>query len=131
MIEKYIIFDGNCGFCNKFLMTIAKKDKNDVFLFVSNLSDLGVNLLLKYKIIGLEKSTIILIENHNIYIKSSAIKKILLNLQYYNILGKLMFLFPKKISNYVYDIISINRNKIIKNSDCKIPNYRIRRKFIM
>ena len=42
-----------------------------------------------------------------------------------------MFLFPKKISNYVYDIISINRNKIIKNSDCKIPNYRIRRKFIM
>ena len=131
MIEKYIIFDGNCGFCNKFLMTIAKKDKNDVFLFVSNLSDLGVNLLLKYKIIGLEKSTIILIENHNIYIKSSAIKKILLNLQYYNILGKLMFLFPKKISTYVYDIISINRNKIIKNSDCKIPNYRIRRKFIM
>lgn len=68
MIEKYIIFDGNCGFCNKFLMLIAKKDKNDIFLFVSNLSDLGVNLLLKYKIIGLEKSTIILIENHNIYI---------------------------------------------------------------
>ena len=131
MIEKYIIFDGNCGFCNKFLMTIAKKDKNDIFIFVSNLSDLGVSLLLKYKIIGLERSTIILIENHNIYIKSSAIKKILLNLQYYNILGKLMFLFPKKISNYVYDIISTNRDKIIKNSDCKIPNSRIRRKFIM
>ena len=131
MIEKYIIFDGNCGFCNKFLMTIAKKDKNDIFLFVSNLSDLGVNLLLKYKIIGLEKSTIILIENHNIFIKSSAIKRILLNLQYYNILGKLMFLFPEKISNYVYDIISLNRGEIIKNSDCKIPDSRIRRKFIM
>lgn len=131
MIEKYIIFDGNCGFCNKFLMTIAKKDKNDIFLFVSNLSNLGVNLLLKYKIIGLDESTIILIENHNIYIKSAAIKRILLNLKYYNILGKLMFLFPEKISNYVYDIISINRDKIIKNSDCKIPDSRIRRKFIM
>lgn len=131
MIEKYIIFDGNCGFCNKFLMTIAKKDKNDIFLFVSNLSNLGVNLLLKYKIIGLEESTIILIENHNIYIKSAAIKRILLNLKCYNILGKLMFLFPEKISNYVYDIISINRDKIIKNSDCKIPDSRIRRKFIM
>jgi predicted DCC family thiol-disulfide oxidoreductase YuxK len=131
MIEKYIIFDGNCGFCNKFLMKIAKKDKKDVFLFVSNISDLGLNLLIKYKIIGLEKSTIILIENHNIYIKSSAIKKILLNLQYYNILGKLMFLFPEKISNYIYDIISINRAKILQNSDCKIPSSKIKRKFII
>lgn len=42
-----------------------------------------------------------------------------------------MFLFPAKISNYVYDVISVNRDKIVKNSDCKIPDSRIRRKFIM
>jgi predicted DCC family thiol-disulfide oxidoreductase YuxK len=128
----YIIFDGECGFCNKIIMFIARNDKNNTFKFISNFSKFGAKILLKNKIKGLEKSTIILVENENeIYTKSLAVRKILLKIKYYKMVGYLMFLFPKKISDYVYDLISKNRKLIIKNNICEIPNTVIQKKFIM
>ncbi len=101
MNEDYIIFDGNCGFCNKAIMFIAKNDKKNNFKFVSNISVFGINLLSKYKIRGLKNSTIILIDkNENAYLKSVAIRKILLKIPFYKLFGYLMFLFPKQLSDY-------------------------------
>jgi len=132
MGKSFIIFDGNCGFCNKTIMLIAKKDKNNHFKFVSSLSNFGIKLLSKHQIIGLEKLTIILVEKDNsIYLKSMAIRKVLLKIPYYKLFGYLMFLFPKQLSNNVYDLISKNRKLIIKNNICEIPNSEIRKKFIM
>tara|TARA_B100000780_G_scaffold241533_1_gene184010 strand:- start:4052 stop:4450 length:399 start_codon:yes stop_codon:yes gene_type:complete len=128
----YIIYDGDCGFCNKTVMFLAKNDRNNNFKFVSSLSEFGAKILLKNKIKGLEKSTIILVENENkIYTKSVAIRKVLLKIPYYKMIGYLIFLFPKRLSDYVYDLISKNRKLIIKNSTCEIPNSEIRKKFIM
>ena len=74
MDKPFIIFDGNCGFCNKTIMFIAKNDKHNNFKYVSSLSNFGINLLSKHQIAGLEKSTIILVEkDYNIYSKSIAI----------------------------------------------------------
>ena len=49
--------------------------------------------------------TIILIKKENFYIKSIAIRKILLRISYYKILGYVMFLIPKKVSDCFYDFI--------------------------
>jgi len=129
-MNSYIIYDGNCGFCNKTVMFIAKNDKNNTFKFISSLSEFGIKLLLNHNIKGLEKTTIILVENE-IYIKSIAIRNVLLKIPSYKIIGYLMFLFPKKISDYVYDLVSKNRKLIIKNNVCEIPNSEIRKKFII
>jgi len=126
----YIIYDGECGFCNKTVMMIAKNDKNNYFTFVSSLSEFGADLISKNKIIGLEKTTIILIENQRIHTKSLAIRNILLKIPSYRIVGYLMFLFPQKISDYVYDFVSINRKRILKNKPCEIPDSDIKEKFI-
>ena len=132
MKYSYIIYDGDCGFCNKTVMFLAKNDRNNNFKFVSSLSEFGAKILLKNKIKGLEKSTIILVENENkIYTKSVAIRKVLLKIPYYKMIGYLIFLFPKRLSDYVYDLISKNRKLFIKNSTCEIPNSEIRKKFIM
>jgi len=132
MDKSFVIFDGNCGFCNKAIMFITTNDKNNNFIFVSSLSNFGINLLSKHQIRGLEKSTIILIENDSIiYSKSMAIRKVLLKVPFYKMLGYLMFLFPKQLSDYVYDLVSKNRKLIIKNNICEIPNSEIRKKFIM
>ena len=131
-MNSYIIYDGNCGFCNKTVMFIAKNDKNNTFKFISSLSKFGKKLLLKHNIKGLEKATIILLDDENeIYIKSIAIRNVLLKIPSYKIIGYLMFLFPKKISDYVYDLVSKNRKLIIKNNVCEIPNSEIRKKFII
>jgi len=132
MNKSYIIFDGECGFCNKTVMFIANNDKYNNFIFVSNLSEFGIKLLLKHNIDGLEKTTILLLENKNeIYTKTIAIRRIALKLPYYKIFGYLMFLFPKKLADYMYDLFSKNRKMIIKNDICEIPNVEIRNKFIM
>ncbi len=128
---QYIIYDGNCGFCNKTIMFIAKNDRNNSFNFVSSLSVFGKKILKKYNIKGLEKTTIILIKENKIYSKSTAIKKIMLELPYYKLIGFLMFVFPKKIADYGYDFISKNRKLIIKNTTCEIPSSEIRKKFIL
>ena len=87
----YIIFDGECGFCKKIIIFIARNDKNNTFKFISNFSKFGAKILLKNKIKGLEKSTIILVENENeIYTKSLAVRKILLKIKYYKMVGYLM-----------------------------------------
>lgn len=128
----YVIYDGECGFCNKTIMFIAKNDKRNIFKFVSSLSEFGKKLLEKYAIKGLEKSTIVLVENENrIYTKSLAIRKILLKISSYKMIGYLMFLFPKQLSDYAYDLISKNRKRIIKNNICEIPSPEIQKKFIM
>ena len=127
-----IIYDGNCGFCNKTVMFVVKNDVNNCFKFVSNSSDFGKDLLQKFQILGVEQSTIILVENESkIYTKSVGIKKVLLKIPHYKMIGYLMFLFPKRLSDYIYDLISKNRKLIIKNSTCEIPNSEIRKKFIM
>ncbi len=128
----FLIFDGSCAFCNKTLIFIAKNDRNDNFKFVSSLSEFGRKILLEKNIKELEKSSIILIEKQsNVYIKSVAIRKVLLKLPYYKTIGYLMFLFPKYLSNYIYDLISKNRKLIMNKSACKIPNTEIRKKFII
>ena len=129
--NRYIIFDGDCGFCNKMIMVFAKNDKNNNFKFVSSLSEFGIKILLKNKFKGLEKSTIILIEKESFYVKSIAIRKILLRIPYFKILGYIMFLIPKKVSDWFYDFISNRRKRIVKNNDCEIPTSEIRKKFIM
>jgi predicted DCC family thiol-disulfide oxidoreductase YuxK len=128
--KKYIIYDGSCNFCNKVIMFLAKIDKKNNFIFVSSLSNVGISLLLKHKIIGIENFTIILINEENVDIKSVAIRKIFLDISYYKFIGYLMFLLPLKISDYVYDIISKKRKKIMKKDICEIPKPEIRKKFI-
>jgi len=131
MSNNIVVFDGDCGFCNKTIMFIAKNNKTNSFIFVSSLSDYGVNLLSKYQMKGVEKSTIILIEKNTIFIKSIAIRRILLKIPFYKIVGYLIFLFPQKTSDYIYDIISKNRKLISKNNTCEIPNAELRKKFII
>ena len=132
MQYSYIVYDGDCGFCNKTIMFVAKNDRNNNFKFVSSLSEFGTKILLKNKIKGLEKSTIILVENKNeIYTKSVAISKVLLKIPSYKMIGNLLNISPTKFADYVYNFISKNRKMIIKNSICEIPNSEIRKKFIM
>lgn len=130
-MSSLIIYDGNCGFCNRIIMFFAKNDKNNEFKFISSISEFGIKVLLRNNIKGLEKSTIILIEKETFYIKSIATRKILLRIPYFKILGYVMFLIPKKVSDWFYDFISNRRKRIVKNNDCEMPSLEMRNKFIL
>ncbi len=79
---------------------------------------------------GLEKSTIIVLKKNDVYTKSDAIKKILLELPNYKILGIIMFIIPKRVSNWFYDMFSKYRNSIPLPNSCEVPEKNVRNKFL-
>ena len=127
-MKDILIYDGDCPFCNKTVLQLAKLDSDDKFCFVSNLSRKGKKILKNYDIDGLTKLTIIIIINDEIYIKSRAILKFLSYTKKYFFVRVLLCITPLFVSDKVYDFISNNRKKIIKNK-CEIPNENIIHKF--
>lgn len=132
MLHSYVIYDGACGFCNKAVMFLAKKDTKNHFKFVSSLSSYGAELLYKHKVRGIEIHTLILIDHHQkVSIKSSALQKIFLKTSNYRFLGWMLFLVPRFLSDTTYDIIAKYRKRLCKNAPCEIPSPAIRDKFLV
>jgi predicted DCC family thiol-disulfide oxidoreductase YuxK len=128
--EHYILFDGDCGFCHGTTLWLARIDRQNTFLFISNQSDFGKKLLKTYQIEGIEDDTIIYIENKQVYIKTKAVQKILLKIPYYKILAYFFYLIPNKLSDLIYDFIAKHRMLIAPNH-CKPPKSGIKDKFIL
>lgn len=126
----FIIFDGDCNFCNRSILFFAKRDTNNTLKFTRSTSEFGKKLLAKHRIMGLEKSTLIMLKKNNVFIKSDAVRKILLELPNYKILGVVMCIIPKKVSNWFYDVFSKYRNSVPLPNSCELPDIEIRNKFI-
>jgi predicted DCC family thiol-disulfide oxidoreductase YuxK len=60
-MNNIIIFDGDCPFCNKTIMFLAKLDNSDSFSFISNQSTIGKKLIKEFKLKNLFSETIITI----------------------------------------------------------------------
>lgn len=128
--HNYIIYDGDCGFCNRGILFIAHRDTNNIYTFVSNHSNLGKQLLIQHKMDHLVNNTIVLIDDKP-YIKSTAVKRILRNLPQFTFLTYPLFLFPRPIADLAYDLIAKYRKKLIPNNACVPPSPEIQNKFIL
>ncbi|WP_236971262.1 thiol-disulfide oxidoreductase DCC family protein [Membranihabitans marinus] len=128
--HSYIIYDGACGFCNRGILFIAHHDDHNKYSFVSNLSDLGKQLLIQYKMNHLVDKTIVLIEDQP-YIKSTAVKRIIRNLPQYSFLYYFLLLLPRPIADFAYDLVAKYRKKLMPNNTCPAPSPEIQKKFIL
>ncbi|EGQ3991739.1 TPA: DUF393 domain-containing protein [Staphylococcus pseudintermedius] len=114
-----ILYDDDCLMCNKFVIRLLNSDKDNLF-YVCSLCDAKENFI--------NKKSINVIHNGNIYIKSDAI---ILLLSVYSSKIKILYLFPKLLRNFIYDVIAfINKIKKKKNKSCVLPPDNIKKKFI-
>ncbi|WP_226583480.1 thiol-disulfide oxidoreductase DCC family protein [Halobacillus litoralis] len=130
-MERIVLFDGECNFCDKSVQFIIKRDPKGLFKFSSKQSDLGKDLLYKYNV-PQELDSLILIEGDKFYDQSTAALRICCNLS-----GgwKLFYIFvfvPKTIRNQLYNFFSSNRYKWFgkKNDVCSLPSPEIRKRFL-
>ena len=116
-----IFYDGVCNLCNGLVQFILKRDKQRRFRFVAIQSQIGADILKRFRISTEAVRTIIVIDGNSIYFKSRAIFKILNDIGgFWRFLLIFRFL-PKQFSDYIYDIIAKNRYKIFgKNKECMI-----------
>lgn len=129
--HKIILFDGVCNLCNSSVTFAIKRDKNDIFRFAALQSEIGMQLISKFKIDTSQTDSIILIEGNKYYEKSSAALHIAKHLSGGWPLLYGFIILPKFIRNAVYDFIAKNRYKWFgKKESCMIPTPELQAKFL-
>lgn len=129
-MDRIILFDGDCNFCDQSVQFIIKRDPQGLFKFASLQSEIGKKLLNKYNTPS-DLDSFVLIEGNHCYFKSSAALRICKNLKGMWKLLYVLLVVPKPLRDFFYGIIAENRYKWfgIKES-CMLPSPEERKRFL-
>ena len=129
-MERIILFDGECNFCDHSVQFIIKRDPQGLFKFASLQSDVGKELLTKYNAPS-NLDSIVLIENNKCYFESSAALRICRNLKGLWKVFSFLLIVPRSVRNFFYKIIAKNRYKWFgKKESCMLPSPEQRKRFL-
>ncbi|MCH1625372.1 thiol-disulfide oxidoreductase DCC family protein [Ferdinandcohnia quinoae] len=129
-MNRIILFDGICNFCNSSVQFIIKRDSNENYQFASLQGEVGKDLLKKHGLKG-DLSSVILIEGDRAYIKSNAALRICRNLSGLYPFLSIFLIIPSPIRDIFYDVIAKNRYKWFgKKESCMIPPAEVRGRFL-
>ena len=131
LTHSIILFDGVCNLCNGAVNFVIKRDPRNVFKFTPLQEKQGILLLKKHAVDARKLDSIVLIENGNVYIKSSAALRIARKLSGLWPLFFVLLIIPSFIRDGVYDFIAKNRYKWFgKKEQCMIPTPGLKEKFL-
>jgi predicted DCC family thiol-disulfide oxidoreductase YuxK len=108
-MENLILYDGNCNLCNYTLQFILKRDKLKLFNYLPLQSNHAEELLKTIRFNQPGSDSVIFIENDRAYIKSEAFFRIAKKLGGFYRLIAVFRIFPKKFTDWIYDLIAKNR----------------------
>ncbi len=119
-IEQVIVFDGECGLCNRFVRFAVKIQPKREIKFMSSQSQPGESLLNELAQ-DLQPSTVLLISPNSLLEKSGAVFSFLKQAKRPWCWLRIFQVLPKFISDGIYNFIAKNRHLIFKKSQsCSI-----------
>jgi len=129
-MERVILFDGECNFCDKSVQFILKRDPKGLFMFASLQSNIGKELLTQYNVpSGID--SFVLIEGNNYYLKSSAALRVCKNLKGGWKIPYFLLVIPKPLRDFIYEIVAKNRYKWFgTKKSCMLPSQEERKRFL-
>ena len=110
--ERILMFDGICMLCNSAVHFLHSRLKNSNYRFIPSQSEAGEEYIRKYKLDDLASSTLILIKNEQIFVKSKALFAILNDMHFLWKLLRIFSILPTIFLDWLYDRIANNRYKI-------------------
>ncbi|MCB9262434.1 MAG: DUF393 domain-containing protein [Flavobacteriales bacterium] len=121
--ETIVFFDGVCNLCNKTVDFIIRKDRKNQFVFAALQSKTAKKMLAENPKIHLDSpDSFVLLDNGQLFQKSTAAIKVLSKLGFPFSLFIIFLIFPAFIRNPIYAFIAKNRYKIWgKRETCRIP----------
>jgi predicted DCC family thiol-disulfide oxidoreductase YuxK len=126
-----ILFDGVCNFCNGAINFLIKQDKKGIFYFAPLQSEAGQKLLQQYQLPKESFKSFILIDNGEVYQKSTAVLKIFNRLPCYWKELQVLRIVPPLLRNAIYDFIAANRYKWFgKKEQCMVPTPEVKSRFL-
>lgn len=125
-----VLFDGLCNLCTTSVQFLLAYNRKENLQFTSLQSDFAKKLRMQYNVSNSELSTIIFIENKQVYTKSTAAFELTKHLIYP---WRAIYYFkyiPKSITDWIYNLISKNRyNWFGKKNYCMIPKPEWKHRF--
>jgi len=126
-----ILFDGVCNLCNGAVQFVIRNDKKKLFRFAALQSEAGIELSKKHKLPTDSMKTFILIENNQVYTRSTAALRVGKMLGGALALGYVFIIVPPVIRDGVYNWIAKNRYRWFgKKESCMIPTPDLRERFL-
>lgn len=129
-MERTILFDGVCNFCNGAVNFIIRHDPEKKFRFAPLQSEFGERMRTKFSI-GDEVDSIILIEGEQAFMHSTAGLKVAKELGLPWSLGYAAIIVPSPIRDWFYKLFAKYRYKLFGRKDvCMMPTPDVRERFV-
>ncbi len=129
--QPIILFDGVCNLCNSSVNFIIDHDPGKIFKFTSLQSETGQKILTEFQDKPMELNSVVLYQNDQIYLKSTAALKIAGKMSGLWFLMGIFWIVPPIIRNLVYDFIARNRYQWFGKMDaCRMPTPELKDRFI-
>jgi predicted DCC family thiol-disulfide oxidoreductase YuxK len=126
-----VLYDGSCLFCHGSMRFIAEHDRASYFRFGAAQDPRAQPLLGAHRLGDITASTIVLIEQDKVYLRSTAALRIARRLGLPWSLMSVFLIVPRAFRDLVYDIIANLRYRIAGTTDsCQIPSDAIRQRMI-
>ena len=125
-----ILFDGTCAFCERSVRFVATRD-HGYFKFGASQNPEGRALLARYGTSREATRSLILIEDDEISLRSTAVLRIARRMTAPWRWASVFLLVPRPIRDAVYRVVAAIRHRIAGQSNaCEIPPPEIRARLI-
>ena len=125
-----ILFDGTCAFCERSVRFIATRDKG-YFKFGASQNPEGRALLARFGTTREAARSIILIEDGEISLRSTAVLRIARRMTAPWRWASIFLIVPRPIRDAVYRVVAAIRHRIAGESNaCEVPPPEIRERLI-
>ena len=129
-MERLVLFDGVCNFCNGAVNFIIRHDGEKKFKFAPLQSEIGQQMQAKYGI-GEDGDSIILVENDKAYTHSTAGLRVAKGLGSIWSLGYVFIIVPSFIRDFFYRLFAKYRYRLFGRTEaCMLPTPDVRERFL-
>lgn len=126
-----VLFDGTCAFCEGAVRFIARRDRLGYFRFGASQSTKAAELLAAHGLAREMARSIVLIEDGQVFLRSTATLRIAGRLTFpWNLFRGLLWI-PRPIRDAAYRVVAAIRRRIAGASNaCEVPPPEIRARLI-
>ena len=126
-----VLFDGTCAFCEGSVKFIARRDPDGQFRFGASQSPQAAALLAQHGLTRDMARSIVLIEDGQVYLRSTASLRIARRLPFPWRLAGVLLWIPRPIRDAAYRVVAAIRHRVAGRSNaCEVPPPEIRSRMI-
>ena len=113
-MKDIVFYDGACALCSRVVRFIIKQEKEDHLFFATLQGGFAQSFLPKKGLLEINMRTFYLVQNNQVYQKSSAALRLIPYLKWYFKIFLIFWIVPRFLRDGIYDFVSKNRYRFFK-----------------